>query len=1125
MYVPYKTSDNIMAPGSSLLSSPDPLALSQLSASPTKPSPKKKAPRDPLAEASGNKQIQDFYLATPPKRNSLSPTKSLALADDATSPWRIRVTVEAERDDLKGNNLHVMGSPKGWAERTTTTTIPLKGGDDSSPVPAKRGRGRPRRSLGSPAKRSGTPKPKVVDRRATLPVSLDHGDDELSGNMVTPTKNRRGRSRKSDASETMELVARSGNAGGIDQAQTPSTVASGVSNTTSRTSRPRSKGRRKAITHMKRMSKQEEDDSPWPILRSRNSIGGLEVVNAQDGSNRITREASLQDELNQDEDTQPADEALQSSAPTPSIVTIQRSPSEDAQILPGNTEKRIRPSHLELTPPHGPLSESDEPMWRGMVKNQGKGIDTENRQEENLTGRLDMERPSQDIGSLHHDPTEEHREFDSVLESEGFSMVTTSSLPSAKQYLSSSILEESETNEDIQLEQSKDILQSLPESNEPPPPSVGATPVQASARHTISTNNPPPPPAPGLHSSPRPLNQPADGTPKLTRIVRAGNALLNALSPNRFNRSSSVAPKQCAESSPCLKSPKRQKSDLFDGFGAGTRRELRAGLRLGEELAKRKQQPSSIANAGTSLHENDVPTVNNPHGSDADNQHTGDISYPSLVSPNGPLRTPVESISDDDDDRMSWTADTLPSKKAAIPSSLYPILSTDTHEQTVDRTMLARHARWEQERQAVSRRIQEANASQVIVIDGDTQAVDGLEDADNSSHNSSQAIFSRSPELSYDTHTTKPRRSKLPSPWQRRTSQKAPATEEEDESDLFWQPISHFADAAAKRKERKKQRHANNTSSSCDDSSAIPHKSTVSREESVLTTDSGIDVSYGKISENLAHNTRQSFTSSEDQSFDPSSSDSELSTKDLEVGQSVEITELDDENSYATIPDVNVELLEPSQSSQEGPPPKKITSQTGETPASSWYNRLTSYLPAVSSTPARAARSAIATEPALQRRTKPSSSPGPEPLSLCTPFTNAHFRALAPMWYESLTSPTLYPFNPATSHSIPLFGKELHNKGWSKALTAQDLGIVDAFMKILNQRGYVPEDVKKEEKKIDEAFVAKMVFGCWCAAVSRGEVHVGEGKTGMNERGEVWTAEDMRPTRHGRRRVWGPGAS
>ena len=223
------------------------------------------------------------------------------------------------------------------------------------------------------------------------------------------------------------------------------------------------------------------------------------------------------------------------------------------------------------------------------------------------------------------EPTQEHENFDTVLESEGFTMIDLDTIPSARHFRPSPEGQKSaaeQTSKDVTnrprnnstTPQTKMIAplssqkkptpipsyltmandESELSSNVPssPPPAdtsllaVPARPLKSSDRKVTpqtysSPSLPPPPRMPEIRSSnSRPASPPRE-------VLEAGDALQDAVISSDHNSSTSTQ----GQSSPL---PVPRRGDFFNGFSSGTKRELRAGLRFGEELAKR-QKPSALS--------------------------------------------------------------------------------------------------------------------------------------------------------------------------------------------------------------------------------------------------------------------------------------------------------------------------------------------------------------------------------------------------------------------------------------------------------------------------------------------------------------------------------------------------
>ena len=121
--------------------------------------------------------------------------------------------------------------------------------------------------------------------------------------------------------------------------------------------------------------------------------------------------------------------------------------------------------------------------------------------------------------------------------------------------------------------------------------------------------------------------------------------------------------------------------------------------------------------------------------------------------------------------------------------------------------MIAREAEWQREREAVSRQIEMANKSQVIVIDDDTSELRDMsdEDEDGSDVWQAEANESREPtpevsEIVERPQIVKPRRMQLPSPWRRNSQVVYSDKVEATEADLFWQPDEFKSEPATQNK-------------------------------------------------------------------------------------------------------------------------------------------------------------------------------------------------------------------------------------------------------------------------------------------------------------------------------------
>jgi hypothetical protein len=164
---------------------------------------------------------------------------------------------------------------------------------------------------------------------------------------------------------------------------------------------------------------------------------------------------------------------------------------------------------------------------------------------------------------------------------------------------------------------------------------------------------------------------PKSETPRLGRVVTAGVALQGMLDPSRLT----------PEPTQKMLDEKRDRlDDLFRGFSEGTRRELQAGLRLGEQLAQGQStdvpaqdhsspiKPQCEPDAGSSSRvfrtqrKSREPRLLTPEDQDdfvvtpASDPEVTEVQYPSLTA-NTEISLPSPARSENE---MSWRVDTPP---------------------------------------------------------------------------------------------------------------------------------------------------------------------------------------------------------------------------------------------------------------------------------------------------------------------------------------------------------------------------------------------------------------------------------------------------------------------------------
>ena len=1126
----------------SLPSSPDPLGILDENTnklSPLKPQRSTVTPRKPLRDATGNAPLQEFYLTTPRVgSSSSSPVKGSKQENDSESPWRIRLTVQAERVD----EAKAAVSPKRVTEHRITTTVPLRGGDDDSPV-IKKGRGRPRKSLNSPIKRNGTPKPTTSRRRQTVPET---GTVQSDGSWApTPPNKGRTRGRNSVQSEH-DLSYSTSNPTATPTRFTPERMVSARP-----FSRLKNKHRRKEITPMKISNQTEPESGASPA----ETPSGIEPRSASiDNAISDPKEAHIisidhADDKKQDDEMNASKQSIQS----------------------------LERSTLDI---------EDERMWRSMIR---KG---------SVSPALEMSYGQHD--SLGPNPTEEHQEFDTILESEGFSMVSVESLQStssrsenkaegcdhssipsttvavpsyeppaeSKPKTEKSILSKQGTLGNSDLLVTKPIVQSsrnhLPSSlsiDQTPPAGVG-TPLV-----------PPAPQCAALRVSGRQLGEASEGTPKLERVVRAAAALQSIPSPPSPERDavsqanttlaspfsagkeqsivSEVRDTSLNESNQSSRS-QEQTPGLFNGFSAGTRRELRAGLRLGEELAKRQRSSLPSFKEERKI---DLPIVQSQsspvypplpgtdHHVDSGQLNlasaqsaTSQLRYPLLS--NGQLPSPgTTSEIEEGESRMSWKGNT-PLEPELVRQAT--VQSTSAHTPTreassIDHTMLAKEAEWQREREAVSKQIREANTSQIIVINSDDEDFhlgesDEIDEDDSPPEDAKRSGKSSLPspvlsDLLVRQEVIVPRRSKIPSPWRRNSQAENDTEVEPSESDLFWQPNHAQAEAAKKRQQRKKQREASETSSTLSAVSSIQIKGVPCDTEDLQTPISNLSsqslhpaVKHHQINspQTPVYEDDSQVSESEENVYDHSQSSDDEVVADSLVDDTTISLAIDESAASVPLPQspnlsaIDPELLGARNKSQPQPAARPQNAMHEAPAPSSWFSTLTAPLTSLFTT--SAPTPVFPYPPATVSDILTASEY--EPLSLYLPWTEAHLCALEPLVNASIFyTPHIFPYNPR-SHSAYLLGATVTTaRGWARKFTKADCGVLDAFLVVLRHR-LDPSDRRRETKNfIRTGDIAKQVVTIWVLMVMRGEVKVGDWKgvkVGLRmSRDRKWREEDV----------------
>lgn len=581
--------------------------------------------------------------------------------DGNSSPWRIRVTLEATQDE----NNRTSPSRKRPRPDTTVTKVPLKGDEGLWEQTPKRRRGRPRKSDSNATPNKGgpgsTPGPKSKRGRPRKVIQELPSDENFEETHEIPLAEPE--QRYSPVNLAVE--------GGSDD-EFPDALSAAD------------------------LSAQPEDTTQY------------DAVNSSPPRSYIQPEGETLN-LNSTTQTQPRNYDNYDNTNIHSPPTRISSPTNRNTDFV--TENTIHAGH---TPPP-PRRIYPTPTSSSLMEEEHTG------QGRPRHGFSENFRPS--AGRNTNDPTDEHREFDSIMESEGFSMVSLDTLPSAKQHglasdrklakpirkqstngQESGILGRARTfastihNEDIPITRvpqpnpaslvNNPALRSSSNSPEQSPDrrqTSGA--IQTAAENRLSSPFLPPAQAqlPVLPPTPKKY------VPSLTRIIRVGMALAGAFRrqgdrPQGLDSLSSLHRPNAADED--FENPRRRLEDIFSDFGSEMKRELHAAMGFGEALAKRKR----VAEQEREIEEQSQQAAGAEVG--------------------GNTQTPAEEF-----------------RRSQMESMTPQQMRLDTTDsQPLDSVMGRREAEWQREREAVSREIQMANSSKVIVIDSDALTAESSQD-------------------------------------------------------------------------------------------------------------------------------------------------------------------------------------------------------------------------------------------------------------------------------------------------------------------------------------------------------------------------------------------------------------
>ncbi|KAG9767708.1 hypothetical protein ABEF93_008744 [Exophiala dermatitidis] len=695
-----------------LSSSPDPLAFDDDNIAGNLTSASARSPT--------KKRNQRRVSKAPAAPGNIPSSPFRAVAEQNLSPWKIRVTIEAEEEGGGDSNMET--TTTAGRRVTRTMQIPLRQESPASDREVRPVRGRRPRSQESPSKtkRSGTPvrsprkdagarkqRQSVTDLNVR-PLGDDADEDDWLRQKKSPRKKKTTtRARKSISGSEAATQTPSGN---------PEFEIHAESN--------------ESATHQG----QANTDSVSPELRDidLNKVSvrprALSTRSTADGENHGPQNSDQLD-----------------------VPTMRKTKGLHLRKVSVNSAKSY--------PTPSPTS-----SYRGDSDGIGNPVDDE---------------------AVNHDQDPHNEGFDTILESEGFTMIDLDTLPSAKQYGFSSpaVVEgnhqsngapESSTaaanasNQELEQHPSQpeeaisypaliadesDLSSTVPSS----PPPAAAAHVQEKSILRVQSDiarkvTPQPYSSPKLPSPPRQDGR--RGVPHhrhrgSVSALAAGIALQGVVTPkHKHSDSASMVTEQekqsCSSSS--RESQQKDEHGLFQGFDCGTQRELRAGLRFGEELARRQSQFHSPAASGPETKTASLPSVSKQeeqrkptavglgiskveysHANHGTNHTTQVWRGENLVQRTPPVHAVPAAKPTETKQSQAQSPPRTPQNQES--SYIDPPRYPDTQDRERERE-------YQLERDAIIREIENASASQVIVIDSDS---DEEEDGANAQRSGSDA--------------------------------------------------------------------------------------------------------------------------------------------------------------------------------------------------------------------------------------------------------------------------------------------------------------------------------------------------------------------------------------------------
>ncbi|KAJ5956664.1 hypothetical protein N7501_010943 [Penicillium viridicatum] len=728
-----------------------------------RPRPRPRVSLSP-AKSAHSIQFNDVILPGSPtmkfnggRQRSLSPEK---LQEGNISPWRIRLTLEATQDEDDENR----GSPsrKRLKPSTTTTMIPLK--DERSPLkdktPLKR-RGRPRKSdmnlspfLGAAGQ---TPRPGNTPGPGDTP-----GPGHTPG--LQPRKRGRPRGTPKPKPQDFQL---------LDDQPTPTVEYDQPFSPMDII--PNSDSRQAQFSPMETMTNEaglgQHEYSPMDTIASEASLGhqrysptdalaseaglGQQRFSPTDsfaGSNAHASPLNLVGDADSEDDSWGNSDMSIAELPDPTepIMEDLGNPrreygrtSLETPVIGATEHHFLDDENIHSTPSKMPSPTRE----RAILSSRASSHNTSSPQsrtyptptptssladEENQTQQANVDHPSRT--ETHHaetdpveDPADEYDEFDTIMESEGFTMISLDTLPSAKQhgFGSSAVtnggpkpkevgerlkrklpgtIEDLRGDSRAQKSSSPVTSALVPRSYDNPSTHIPEKhTVHAAERQSVNyVNEIAYPELPAASSPAKPTIVPKKRTlTSLAKLVRLSLALQGPFRPqaDEWSGKSNARHKR------------RRLEGVFSTFHAETQRELRVAMGLGQELAMR-QMLAEEDEAAAIAAENEASRLEEERleeeQEEQDARHYNDFND-------------EESEEQEHDQPFEDEIE----KRAEYAQSSPFKFNKSMQQSPMSRQKAQREAQWQLEREEVSRQAQMAsNSRSIVYIDSDENAAE-----------------------------------------------------------------------------------------------------------------------------------------------------------------------------------------------------------------------------------------------------------------------------------------------------------------------------------------------------------------------------------------------------------------